>query len=344
MAETIYSYVAADFAGSKLNPTRLALEIAASAILTALERIDTTGGVLSHGAVISPTGVDIVFKAALSAGDKTLLDGDATGPAGGLIVASDNSDTDPEVAYDDDGHQIVAMSGGTTQIGMQAMQVLNTPDISSDMIKSWQVTAAAQTTEIMDIYIGDDLVGSTGRCYLAGGEYRCRTDVAEGSALNFHIVDRNDVLGAFTPYGLSRTKLSTLTAFAGGTLADDVNVGEYAHGDTSGAKTKILAKGADFLEVQFHETGFTDGEAVTFKDDAGAATGVTCTLGTWDEGDVLEVQTSVKDEWVEGFDIRDVHPGGSKEVPEGMYFRVKFYNNHADTAARIKVSLTVGKL
>jgi hypothetical protein len=245
---------------------------------------------------------------------------------------------------DDKGAVVTAFDGGHTQIGMQAVQVLNLPDLSADMVKSWQITAAAQTTEIMDIFIGDDLVGSTGKCYLAGGEYRCRTDVAQGSALNFKIVDRNNVLGLFGIYGLNVTKLSTLSAFAGGTLASDVNVGEYAHGDTSGAQTKILAKGADYLDVQFHEAGFTDGESVTFKDAAGVATGVTCTLGTWDEGDVIEVQTSVKDEWVEGYDVRSVMPGGSKEVPEGMYFRVQFYNNHASEAARIKVSLTVGRL
>jgi hypothetical protein len=226
---------------------------------------------------------------------------------------------------------------------MQAIQVLNTPDISSDMIKSWQVTAAAQTIEILDIYIGDDLVGATGRCYLAGGEYRCRTNVAEGSSLNFQIVDRNDVLGYFIYYGMSRTKLSGLTAFAGGTIAN-VNVGEYATGDTSGARSKVIGKGADFLEVHFHEALFTDGEDVTFTDAAGTPTGVTCTLGTWDEGDVIELQTSVKDEWIEGYDVRDVQPGGSKEVPEGMYFRVKFYNNHATDDARIKVSLMIGRL
>jgi hypothetical protein len=337
MAETTYSYVAADFAGSKLNPTHLTAEIRASSIVTALDRIDTVGGTTSQGAVINPTSVDIVFKDALATGDKTTLDNDTTGPAGGLIAASDNG---PTTLTD---IQTVCFDGGSTQIGMQAVQVLNLPDLSQDMVKSWQITGAALTTEIMDIYIGDDLVGATGKCYLAGGEYRCRTDVAEGSALNFQIVDRDDVLGLFTTYGLVRTKLAGLTAFAGGTIGD-VNVGEHAHGDSSGRTAEILAKGADFLEVTFHDGPFTDAEGITIKDAAGAATGVTCTLGTWDEGDVVVALTSVKDEWVEGYDVRDVHPGGSKEVPEGMYFRVKFYNNHATDAARVKVSLTVGKL
>lgn len=248
-------------------------------------------------------------------------DGRATGPSGALVTA---------------------LEGGGTQIGMQAIQVLNTPDISSDLIKSYQVTAAAQTTEILDIFIGGDLTGATGKCYLAGGEYRCRTDVKMGSALHFQIVDRNDVLGMFGAYGLSRTKLSGLT-FNNGTIAD-LQVGDYAVGGTSTGRSMILAVGADFLEVQFHEAVFQDGENITFERGGAPLAGVDCTLGSWDEGDVIVILDSVKEEWVEGFDVRDVHPGGSKEVPEGMYFRVKFFNNHDTEEARVKVSLTVGRL
>ena len=189
----------------------------------------------------------------------------------------------------------------------------------------------------------DDLVGPDGICFLAGGEYRCRTAAAQGSALTFEIVDRNDILGYFIYYGMSRTKLSGITGFSGGTI-DDVSVGEYAVGSTSGSSTRILGKGDDFLEVQFHETEFEDGESVIITDPMGSPTGVTCVLGTWDEGDVISVVTSVKDEWIEGFDVRDVHPGGSKEVPEGMYFRVKCYNASPDEDLRVKVSLTVGRL
>lgn len=236
----------------------------------------------------------------------------------------------------------ITMTGGKTAIGIPAVSVLDLPDASSDLVKSWQITAEAQTTEILDIFIGDDLVGPQNKCYIAGGEYRCRTDAAEGSALNFEIVDRNDILGYFDFYGMSRTKLSGLT-FNNGTIAD-VQVGDVAVGGTSAARSLILAKGADFLEIQFHEALFQDGENITFERSGSPVASLECTLGSWDEGDVIVIQESVKDEWIEGYDVRDVHPGGSKEVPEGLYFRIKFFNNHATEDARVKVSLSVGRL
>lgn len=243
----------------------------------------------------------------------------------------------------EDGAGIVELKNSITKIGMHAVQVLNLPDLSSDLIKSFQLTAAPQTTEILDIFIGEDLVGPTGKCYLAGGEYRCRTSAEEGSALHFEIVDRNDVLGLFPLFGMSRTRLTGLSAFSGGTI-DDINAGEYAVGNTSGSRTRILGKGADFLEVQFHEAEFADGETITITDAQGTPTGVSCDITEWDEGDVILVLTSVKDEWIEGMDMRDIQPGGSKEVPEGMYFRVKCFNNDTTEDLRIKISLTVGRL
>lgn len=108
--ETTYSYVAADFPGSKLNPSRLQVEIAASSIVIALERIDTVGGTIAQGVVDTPTSVDIVFKDVLSAGDKTTLDNDTTGPSGGLIAAHDNSVT-LDAPTSADGAPIIHISG-----------------------------------------------------------------------------------------------------------------------------------------------------------------------------------------------------------------------------------------
>jgi hypothetical protein len=85
MAETTYPYtLASDFPNGQINAEKLENEIYASAITRALSRIDvnTQAGT-----------VDIVFLDALSAGDKTTLDGDISGPAGGLIAAHDNSPT-----------------------------------------------------------------------------------------------------------------------------------------------------------------------------------------------------------------------------------------------------------
>jgi hypothetical protein len=83
MAETTYSYtVSTDFPSGAVNTDKLETEIQASSIVTALERIDLAGD-----------DIDIVFKDSLSTGDKTTLDNDTTGPAGGLIAAHDNTDS-----------------------------------------------------------------------------------------------------------------------------------------------------------------------------------------------------------------------------------------------------------
>lgn len=80
-----YSYtISTDFPGGAANASKLQAEIELSGIATALDYVN--GPINTNGDTI-----DIVFAASLSAGDKTTLDGDATGPAGGLIAAHDNS-------------------------------------------------------------------------------------------------------------------------------------------------------------------------------------------------------------------------------------------------------------
>jgi len=76
MPQTTYQYtISTDFPGGVVDTNVFAREIEDSSIATALVRIDTFGD-----------NIDIVFVDALSAGDKTTLDGDTTGPAGGLIA------------------------------------------------------------------------------------------------------------------------------------------------------------------------------------------------------------------------------------------------------------------
>lgn len=78
---TLFTYSEAnDFPNGSVNTEKLHDEILASAITVALLAVRKTGDV-----------VEIEFKADLSAGDKTILDGDTTNPAGGLIAAHDNS-------------------------------------------------------------------------------------------------------------------------------------------------------------------------------------------------------------------------------------------------------------
>jgi hypothetical protein len=79
MSTTTYTYsIASDIVAGKCDLAQLVSEIQNSAIVTALDYDLTkiTGDVL-----------DVVFKDALSTGDKTILDNDTTGPSGGLIGA-----------------------------------------------------------------------------------------------------------------------------------------------------------------------------------------------------------------------------------------------------------------
>lgn len=79
MAETIYTYsITTDFPNGRVNEPVLRIELLASAISSSLIRIARNDDVL-----------DIVYDPALSTGDKTTLDGDVTGPAGGLIALHD---------------------------------------------------------------------------------------------------------------------------------------------------------------------------------------------------------------------------------------------------------------
>ena len=81
--QTTYTYsIANDFPSGKVNTTNFASEIEASSIVTALYGINTSGD-----------EIDVIFKDALSVADKTTLDGNTTGPAGGLIAATNNSST-----------------------------------------------------------------------------------------------------------------------------------------------------------------------------------------------------------------------------------------------------------
>jgi len=71
-----YPYsISTDFPNDTVSLTNLQNEIRTSAIVTALDYISSEGDT-----------VNIVFKATLSSPDKTILDGNVTGPAGGLIA------------------------------------------------------------------------------------------------------------------------------------------------------------------------------------------------------------------------------------------------------------------
>jgi hypothetical protein len=81
LAQTYTYSIADDFPPAGINPSNLKHEIDDSAIASAtLLSINTEGDVAT-----------LTFSGALSSGDKTVLDGDTTGPAGGLIAAHDTT-------------------------------------------------------------------------------------------------------------------------------------------------------------------------------------------------------------------------------------------------------------
>lgn len=98
MTDTKYTYSkATDFGGSILL-SNLFDEIEASSITTQINKTLT---------VVNGDTVDIWFKAALSAGEKTTLDNDAS-PAGGLIAAHDSAPPNPPNLVDLNNAQIDA--------------------------------------------------------------------------------------------------------------------------------------------------------------------------------------------------------------------------------------------
>lgn len=284
---------------------------------------------LSHEAVIVVAGnKDFALVSVLTDTDITSW---STAHSAGSILCATEDDAVATVIAD-------FRPSPLTSIGLPATVSLDFPEQASDLMKSWQVEAAPQTVEIFDLGIMNDLVGPTGICYLAGGEYRTRTSAAEGSAINFLVVDRDNVLGYFPYFGLSRSKLENLTSISG-----TFQVGEIIVGATSGCRAKVLAVGADYLEITFwrwdsndRPFDFTASETITAQ--TSAATAV-LDVNPFTEGDVLPIKPYVKDEWIEGLEVREIRPGGSKSLPQGLYFRTVLYNSHTTDPLRVKTSL-----
>jgi len=122
MATTNYVYsVANDFPATGLASDRLAQEIQESSIVTALDRIDTSEDVCN-----------IYFKDALSAADKTTLDGDTTNPAGGLLAAHSGEPLPNAVA------PVILEPTGNSAKNLQAYGVEFEADLNQSTSKSVQ--------------------------------------------------------------------------------------------------------------------------------------------------------------------------------------------------------------
>lgn len=321
----------------------------------------TSGGVVDLGAFEAEIKSDKTLNNGV--GFLTVLDGSYTESSGDTVTLYWRSEP-PQEELD----QVIVLANAHSglgveeiipvavephpTVGMLVVQPLAIRPSAQDKHKSWQATAGPEQIANADILIDEKLTGPNGLCLLAGGRFKCRTNAEHGSALHLAVVDRDNVTGMF-PFippvmggPLQLTKL-TLTNKIGG----DVEVGNFAVGMTSGARSKVLnVVDADNIEITFdsgwdssgYPVGWIDGEDVQFQDALGQSTGVTAEFVDWIEGGIIEIQRPVEDEWVEGFEEGIIEPGGASEIPIGMYLRMILYNAHTRDSLRIKVSLKLG--
>lgn len=122
MAATKYTYsIANDFPATGLASDRLAQEITESAITTALDKIYTSGDTC-----------DIWFKDALSVADETILDGDTSSPAGGLIAAHSGEPLPDKVA------PVILEPTGSSAKNLQVIGIEFEADLNTDTEKPVQ--------------------------------------------------------------------------------------------------------------------------------------------------------------------------------------------------------------
>jgi hypothetical protein len=230
------------------------------------------------------------------------------------------------------------------EFGYPALTVLRFPDDSEYFQQSWLIDVPTESTAIKDIWIGNDFAGALNENWISAGLYELWSTVDRGSYIEFVPVDRDDISGAFGPYGLDRSKLTNLTSVSG-----TFQVGETVVGGTSGARTTVLAVNTNELEVRFwvcdandEDDAFSDGETIT-----GQTSGATATLDTpaFDEGDVLYLRKPyLKDEMIRNSGTEQPPPvavdpgGGSKMVPAGYYYRFIVYSANTSGTMTVKVS------
>lgn len=165
-----YSYSASqDFPGGLADAENLQSEIVASPITTALDSIRTDGDT-----------VTIYFKASLSAGDKTLLDGDTLNPAGGLIAAHDNQEPAPIA------NKVIIQEESTPTGGYFKSTTIRVDAPANSITavdKSWLIPVSAYSLRVKT------------------------TDIHEGDVINM-LVAPNTIVGAITaPVAINDTTI-----------------------------------------------------------------------------------------------------------------------------------------
>lgn len=163
MAETSYTYsIASDFS-SGLCSNRLASEVQSSAIVTALDRVDTDGD-----------DCLVWFKAALSAGDETVLDGLVAAHTGEELCAYTNPTYNQST-----GGMVVSQSYSQFEEDAQ--------------FKGHRVACPADTVTIYDIPITVETYVNRGKCWFINAH--------DGDEVEISLVDKNDIVGLFSTYG-----------------------------------------------------------------------------------------------------------------------------------------------
>lgn len=223
MAETTYSYtISTDFpklgggapsGNGVCNSTKLDEAIRASSIVTALNRIDTNGD-----------DCDIVFNAALSVEDKTILDGDTVGPVGGIIASTDNTPSKALMQVDienfasventSEGHVVprVVIQPGRTGYYMCDRDIrVSTAIVDSSALEDLKVNPSTNKQEPWGEV---SLVG----CYkMSGADYIECVDQADA--------DTNAVLTIFDYLAINQTTDSPIEYdFKGGALWSDASL------------------------------------------------------------------------------------------------------------------------
>ena len=155
-----------DFPNHKVASDRLTLEIQASSIVTALERIDTDGD-----------ACDIWFKAALSAGDETTLDGIVAThsgeplPAPSLVTMADAAGTALPTAADGKLFVLPNMFPGPVILTFAGASddVQNKKPIEGDLFGLQIAASGADATFTVDLI--DGVFVSGGHVEWVGGSY-----------------------------------------------------------------------------------------------------------------------------------------------------------------------------
>lgn len=168
MADTKYTYsIATDTANAKLAADSLAKEIQDSAIITALSNVTALGDVL-----------DVAMKAALTTGDKTILDGVVTAHTG--VPLEDDFIQKVEIPSDKPVRNYALAEGSTMRA--RVIGIFN-ETLTKDGVRTidWKIPQLTYNAVNKDSFMD-------GIQY-----YAC--DAVAGDKMTFQIVDVDNILG-----------------------------------------------------------------------------------------------------------------------------------------------------